>query len=588
VPVPDYHAPLEVTALALPGSGTAFAKAPLFQTDGILDELSMRDIDGDSTADLLLPLSMSVGIQGIYAGELRWYRGNGSGQFNQHNPSISQPAMAGEIAYAGDLDSDGDGDVITAERPILFGHGRANSPGYLKAILWENKGVGTSFKRRVLSEGHHAVGVIAVSDCDGDGDPDVLIQTYDILGTVPETEGWGSYGTFRLVWLIQDEQGAFSESVKYEGSSIGLLENAKYLDWDGLPQSPVGPPLPDVVGIYSVSASQRRPVYFRGAGTGFEAMQVIDSSDTGYLYGTWDDLDHDGDPDFSWILDYNSPIRSFWLRNDHGAVSSAELLPRPYTSVEADIDGDGFNDHYGDGAVLLSRPGFSSETLPIPEDLVSQQNPYGFVDLDSDGDLDILFSPIIYGINHYGPLEWHENDGSGFRQARPVADPVYGRRDHAMVDIDGDGIKDLVVQWQNEPKLGWFKVSKRQAPAEFSGWITSAGLKGNLAGPLSDGDEDGVSNWQEFVFGSDPKATDPNHSGRPRLEKQGNAWIYSYQRRIGLAAPPKVQTSADLKVWEDSEVLPPSTQPAPAGYEWIQKESAGEDALFFRTTIPAP
>lgn len=580
-PVGHPQGPLDVTAFALSSTGDEFIKTPLFQTHGDVDNLSMADLDGDGVIDLLFPLSTPEGIWGNYPSELRWYRRSGADEFIQHQPSISQLATEGKIAYAGDVDGDGDGDIITVDRPRNFSALTINSYGYLQIILWENEGGGASFNRRVLAEGHDALNVIAVSDYDNDGDPDLLMQTYDILGTSAGPDGEESYGTFRLVWLGQGEGGVFSESAKYEGITKGLLEIAKYLDWDGLPL-PDAPPLRDVVGISWSSSGQGRPVYFKGTAEGFEAMQDLSTADEVY-FGSWDDLDQDGDPDFSWIT-YQSPIQSFWLRNDHGVVDPAELLPRPFVSIEADVDGDGFNDHYGDGTILLSRPGFSSEAMAIPSNLVDP----GYIDVDSDGDLDIVFSQPLFGITNYGVLEWHENDGSGFRQARSVADPAFGRRNHAMADIDGDGIKDLVVQLGDEPKLEWFKVSKRQAPVDFSGWISASGLKGNLAGPLSDGDEDGASNWQEFVFGSDPKVRDPNQSGRPRLEKQGNAWIYSYQRRIGLATPPKVQTSADLKVWEDSDALPPSSQPAAAGYEWIQKESAGEDALFFRTVVPAP
>lgn len=576
--------PLDVAAFALSSTGDEFIKTPLFQTDGSVDSLSMADLNGDGAIDLLFPLSAPEGTWGNFPSELRWYRRGGADEFIQHQPSISQLATEGTIVYAGDVDGDGDEDIITADSQRNFSSPTINSYGYLQIILWENEGGGASFKRRVLAEGPDAMDVIAVSDYDNDGDLDLLVQTYDILGTSAGANGQESYGTFRLVWLVQGEGGVFSESIKYEGTGKGLLESAKYLDWDGLPQLPGGPALPDVVGI----SMQRRPVYFKGTDTGFQAMQDISAEDEVY-FGSWNDLDQDGDADFSWFA---PPMltESFWLRNESGVAGSKEPLPPAHYPLGSDIDGDGFNDAMGNRVILLARPAFSSEVIPLPDDFNDFGIFEGFVDLDSDGDMDLLVPMPTQGFTSFATLIWCENSGEGFRQSQLVADGIsHPRNEYSMADIDGDGLKDLVVQSNGwNPRLEWFKVTKRQAPAGFSNWIAPTGLKGNLAGPLSDGDEDGINNWEEFVFGSDPAAVDIGHPSRPRLEKQGNAWAYSYQRRIGLASPPKVQTSTDLKIWNDVTSAAPSAQPAAPGYEWISEVSGGEDALFFRTVIPNP
>lgn len=104
-------------------------------------------------------------------------------------------------------------------------------------------------------------------------------------------------------------------------------------------------------------------------------------------------------------------------------------------------------------------------------------------------------------------------------------------------------------------------------------------LNNQLAEPDADADGDGISNFAEFVFGSDPG----EQNGPPHFEPKtvNNYFTLRYLRRSGGTEDGAVyttpdatyapQASLDLATWNQPiiHVAPPGGLPSPpSGYEW--------------------
>ncbi len=114
-------------------------------------------------------------------------------------------------------------------------------------------------------------------------------------------------------------------------------------------------------------------------------------------------------------------------------------------------------------------------------------------------------------------------------------------------------------------------------------------LRGNSAGPLGDWDGDSVSNWEEFIFGTQAKAADLGSDGRPHLKEIAGGMEFTFQRRrsgSGLDLIYPMQRSTRLDDWEPW--TPEHPLPEENGeYETVRIPVAGgEESEFFRVRLP--
>ncbi|MCA9217163.1 MAG: VCBS repeat-containing protein [Planctomycetales bacterium] len=120
-------------------------------------KVSAADMDGDGDQDFLVHESF----------RLQWQENVGGGVFEQHDPFVTGDLSRNDH-YVGDMDADGDVDVVMTsgvQRKILY---------------YENaSGDGTAFTKHVLAENMPGIKpTLFVSDIDGDQDLDLLV-TFD-------------------------------------------------------------------------------------------------------------------------------------------------------------------------------------------------------------------------------------------------------------------------------------------------------------------------------------------------------------------------------------------------------------------------
>ncbi|MEZ5964007.1 MAG: VCBS repeat-containing protein [Planctomycetota bacterium] len=180
------------------------------------------------------------------------------------------------------------------------------------------------------------------------------------------------------------------------------------------------------------------------------------------------DVDDDGDVDLVSGGSWDGSASMTLLRNDGRGGFTAELIPpRPTMSMFAgggalgDIDGDGHADMvfagYSFGPPLggADRPyvfigdgagNFSLDWTRFPVSPARRGWP-AVVDVDRDGDLDVVFSGETYG-SVTGSVEIWLNDGRGFFTDGTVARVPAGTGTFEFLttgDIDGDGAVDIVI-----------------------------------------------------------------------------------------------------------------------------------------------
>jgi len=252
-----------------------------------------------------------------------------------------------------------------------------------------------------------------VVDFDGDGHKDIIVAALGALPPVPAKVG-------KVILLRQESRGVFTAEILLE--NVGRVTDARPVDLDGDGDFDIA------VAIYG-SGDEGEIAWLENIGSGQFQLHTILSS-PGALNVSPVDLDHDGKIDLVSLV-----------AQEHEAVVA--LLNKGKGEFET---------------VILERamhPATGSTSMRL-------------VDLDGDGDEDILFTN---GDTHdfqpdpkpYHGVQWLENQGNLRFQPRDIG-RYYGAATAAAGDLDGDGDLDIVASsWDNyweEPgrqSMLWFE-----------------------------------------------------------------------------------------------------------------------------------
>ena len=295
-----------------------------------------------------------------------------------HLPAVVRaPGQRSMEARAVDVDADGDLDLIVAREAqpnVLLlndGQGRfANASGRIPQAALDSED-------------------IAVGDFDRDGDPDVVIVTEDPVGGVRYNE-----------YYLNDGQGNFSDvhdrlpsTIESNAVAAGDIDNDGDLDLVVGDRGRERAMMNDGRGFFSDESATRLPA------APDDATQDV----------TLGDVDRDGDLDLV-------------VANEQG---TNQLLLN---------DGRGF---------FTPAPAGS---LPLRQTREATRNA-DLGDVDGDGDLDLLFANVSFGGGDpQGRLLLNDGRGvfSDVTSAR-LAGMVVGAIDADLVDLDGDGDLDMVT-----------------------------------------------------------------------------------------------------------------------------------------------
>lgn len=373
-----------------------------------------------------------------------------------------------------DLDGDGDPDMFVGEsggRFSYFLNTGSTAPAFLQRTGSSNPLNGVDVGSASSPE---------LVDLDGDSDFDVVVGA--LSGTVAYFRNTG--GSSVPAFLEITSGSPFGATDVGQNSTPGLGDLDGDLDFDAV-----------------LGESNGALLYFRNTGAS-TAPNFIAATGTGNPTNGFDvaqfsspdlpDLDGDGDLD-AVIGGMNGQVS--YYQNTGSSATPAYLrrtgAANPFNGFDVgdesnadqvDLDGDGDLDAIIGGFDGMVRyfANTGSSTAPAFLARTGTLNPFDgidvtefaapeLVDLDGDGDLDAIIG------SHYGPIFYFENTGSS---TAPVflartgtlnpfdAMPIVGHATPELVDLDGDGDRDMVTG-QYEGDLLYFENTGTTAAPVF-------------------------------------------------------------------------------------------------------------------------
>lgn len=368
----------------------------------------------------------------------------------------------------GDLDADGDLDAWIA-----------NQSQKIASSVWLNDGNGT-FEETAESIGPYNITCVRLGDIDGDGDLDAFASC---LGA-------------NRVWF-NNGQGRFVDSGQQLGNSDSRDVHLADLDNDGYLDALVV----NFRGSSKVWINDRH-------GTFIESGQQLGDETSLGVSASLSDIDQDGDLDA--FLVYEGQVSRIWSNDGAGRFTenlNEYLRPlRWFRIIGADLNGDGNDDFVANEVsqsprpiqILLSREnGFENTWLGS-----QTTGATAIADFDGDGDLDIF----LVDRNGVEPNQlWLNANETASEKTKAFVDSgqslgnTFATR-VVLADLDDDQDQDAFVANYNAPDEVWWNDGK--------GAFTDSGqrLAKSRSVGIAFGDLDSDSDLDVFV---------PNTGGQP-------------------------------------------------------------------------
>ncbi|MEM9822064.1 MAG: VCBS repeat-containing protein, partial [Bacteroidota bacterium] len=413
------------------GEGT-FNSAQEIHPSASFINCQIGDFDGDNDIDI-------VASEAISDAGMSWFRNeDGQGNFSDRLP-FSAATIQNDITRPHPADIDGDGDL-----DLLY----ATSDD--DRIAWSENldGQGTFLNTQIIADDEDEVISVFPADLDGDGDLDVA------AAAIGQND--------RLVWYENlDGQGTFGPA-NYISFVSALTVQIAAFDADGDGDMDLVSARRDDTGVFDGGE-----VYlYRNDGNGDfgNALFVGETNHNIVRELVFEDLDDDGDIDIL-VVSYNgledSSVNWFINSGGEGLFNSSTTIfsidGRVLGSIAlGDFDGDGDKDliagsmetfYLHDDIYLvenLDGQGSFGNVVEIDEDSQAATSSIKSVDMDNDGDMDILCASGDHA-QLRDQVSWYENlDGAGTFGDRQIIDShLSGIGVVGTADFDDDGVLDI-------------------------------------------------------------------------------------------------------------------------------------------------
>ncbi|HPQ41516.1 MAG TPA: VCBS repeat-containing protein, partial [bacterium] len=438
------------------------------------------DMDGDGDMDII-GVSASLGFF-VY----RNATGTGSSW-----SKVTIYSHAGQCSWvdAGDVDGDGDMDVVGV------------TSGTDDVLVFKNtNGIGTTWSSSIISGNEDSALSVTTGDLDRDGDQDIVVA---------------ASGSEELIWFENSGNGS-SWTRHLIGSSLYGSRHGRIVDMDrdGDPD------------ILQCSTFDQDIIWWENTGGDASAWtkRTVESSYYMVMYVCSGDIDGDGDLDVGACSPFGETI--VWYRNElihrsarypESMLISDTVLRNCYQTLPGDIDRDGDIDfvslnQYSDTLSWFENTAgnASAWTENIIEDPLNAPNSGKLIDMDTDGDLDIVVA--TYGESD---ISWWENSSNGASWTRhEITASTFGNAKGVDVaDVDGDGDLDVVGSAWAFDDIAWFENTNGSGTSWTKYFLHTEYARPECVGAAdldNDGDidifsgsrDDGTVNWWENIIGS--------------------------------------------------------------------------------------
>ncbi len=380
------------------------------------------DIDNDGDIDIL---TASAGDD-----KIAWYENINEQDMFAKQQIITTDANNATSVFAADLDGDGYIDVLSTSKED-------------NKIAWYKNmdGHGNFGEQQIITTVIEQPESLFAADFDGDGDIDIAVasSTEDKIAWFENIDGQGSFGAQQIISTNADfantvfgvdidndgdidllsSSGNDGKVAWYENTdSLGAFSSEKIISQHGAPTSVYAGDLDGDgdVDVLASSYTTNEVLWFEnlnGLGT-FGGRQVITSNAYGMRDVYASDLDNDGDLDVLSASESDKKIA--WYEN---------------------LDGQGT---FGPTQIIATNKDDAMAVLTA--------------DLDNDGDLDIISTQ-----SHIGEVYYNENlNGLGdFSESNLITTFVNSVTCILVIDLDGDGFKDLVSSSKKDDKIAWYR-----------------------------------------------------------------------------------------------------------------------------------
>ncbi len=393
-------------------SGTGFAAQQIISTNAIGAKCARTaDFDNDGDQDVVSASSVD--------NKIAWHENNGSGIFGGEQ-ILTTSCFGASWIYTDDIDNDGYIEIFAAAQSgnnVIWFHNSGGLFGSPQTLTYLNEPT-----------------CVSSGDLDGDGDNEVLINSY----------------MSRLSFLENLAPGIFSQEnmLNLNFVSPKLLYPVD-LDQDGDQD------------LLCASSHQVQISWLENNGDGFfEEQHFISASAQGAcsVYAA----DIDGDLDLDVVSASEDDDKIAWYENIGNTVYGpqqvvSDTLEGAKTITCADLDQDGDQDiiagsNFGAKVVWYENLGgsFSSEIV-----LASGVDGIHFVhcaDLEGDGDQDVLFASWLDD-----KIAWFENMGAGLFGPEIIIDNTSGATWVGTADFNADGLLDVAGTSMWDESLLWFE-----------------------------------------------------------------------------------------------------------------------------------
>lgn len=444
------------------------------------------DLDGDNDQDLVIGSTDNKGLRYYTNDNNEFTEQSGTNNiFNSVNIAISNGPKWVNPTFV-DFDGDNDLDLVIGEgrwgKVLYFTNDGSNN-------FTEQTGTNNPFSSFPVENNI----VLAFDDVDGDGDLDVVKGNR--LGEIRYYKNTNN--------VFTEQTGT---DFPFDLSDVGATSDPEFTDVDGDGDT-------DLV----VGAQAGNIRYFRNDGTGnfkvdqlgttFQKTHLVSRTAASPVF-----IDFDGDNDLDLVIGSNEGNLEYY-ENDNGSyeldnsVNDIFLqqvrVPWEASPEFVDIDGDNdldaiigggngeFNFFKNNGGVFEEQPRDSLNPFSLL-DVGSSASPT-FIDLDNDGDLDLVSG------NLDGQFKYYEDSLGIFVERTGMDNPFSGfdvgdYSSPVFVDLDKDGDLDLVSSnYQNSSGLHYYENTAGVFTEQIGSDNPVAGLsmKARATPTFADLDKDG-------------------------------------------------------------------------------------------------